>query len=71
MNILTTMFAWPDGIVVGNLIASAIWAPLALIHLDRLARKHHRIHMEKIDAVDTRRAQNETVDGEGVRQSEG
>lgn len=40
-----TLFAWPTGIVTGNLIASAIWAPLAVIHLDRLARKHHREHM--------------------------
>src|ERR1700691_5104089 len=40
-----TLFAWPAGIVTGNLIASAIWAPLAVVHLDRLARKHHREHM--------------------------
>ncbi len=40
-----TLFAWPEGIVTGNLLASAIWAPLAVIHLDRLARKHHREHM--------------------------
>jgi hypothetical protein len=39
------MFAWPAGIVTGNLLASAIWAPLAVVHLDRLARKHHREHM--------------------------
>jgi hypothetical protein len=40
-----TLFAWPEGIVTGNLLASAIWAPLAVIHLDRLARKHHREHL--------------------------
>jgi hypothetical protein len=40
-----TLFAWPGGIVTGNLLASAIWAPLAVIHLDRLARKHHREHL--------------------------
>jgi predicted ferric reductase len=39
------LFAWPAGIVTGNLLASAIWAPLAVVHLDRLARKHHRQHM--------------------------
>lgn len=39
------LFAWPAGIVTGNLLASAIWAPLAVVHLDRLARKHHREHM--------------------------
>jgi hypothetical protein len=41
----STLFAWPEGIVTGNLLASAIWAPLAVIHLDKLARKHHREHM--------------------------
>ena len=41
----STLFAWPSGIVTGNLLASAIWAPLAVVHLDRLARKHHRQHM--------------------------
>ena len=40
-----TLFSWPAGIVTGNLLASAIWAPLAVIHLDRLARLHHRQHM--------------------------
>jgi predicted ferric reductase len=41
----STLFAWPTGIVTGNLLASAIWAPLAVVHLDRLARKHHRAHI--------------------------
>jgi hypothetical protein len=40
-----TLFAWPAGIVTGNLLASAIWAPLAVIHLDRLHRKNHREHV--------------------------
>lgn len=40
-----TLFAWPQGIVTGNLLASAIWAPLAVVHLDRLARRHHREHL--------------------------
>lgn len=40
-----TLFEWPNGIVTGNLLASAIWAPLAIVHLDRLARRHHREHL--------------------------
>jgi hypothetical protein len=36
------LFGGWDGIVVGNLIASAIWAPLALIHVERLQIKHHK-----------------------------
>ena len=39
------LFAWPAGIVTGNLLASAIWAPLAVIHLDRLHRRQHAEHM--------------------------
>lgn len=46
---LTILFKWPDGIVVGNLIASALWAVPAIVHLDRLAKKHHRIHMATIE----------------------
>jgi hypothetical protein len=42
------LFAWPAGIVTGNLLASAIWAPLAVVHLDRLARRHHHAHMTLI-----------------------
>lgn len=36
-----TLFSWPDGIVVGNLIASLMWLPTALIHLDRRAQARH------------------------------
>jgi hypothetical protein len=39
------LFSWPAGIVTGNLIASCIWAPLAVVHLDKLARRHHREHV--------------------------
>lgn len=40
-HFLGTLFSWPDGIVVGNLIASALWAGPALLHLDRRMRKRH------------------------------
>jgi hypothetical protein len=67
VSILRTLFSWPDGIVVGNLIASAIWAPTAIIHLDRLARRHHREHLallhrhhrEHLDAIARARARHE------------
>lgn len=45
------LFHWPNGIVVGNLIANMMWAPLAFLHLDRLARRHHREHMEAVKSV--------------------
>lgn len=31
--------------IIGNLIASAIWAPIALIHLHRKIDRHHEEHM--------------------------
>lgn len=49
ITILRTLFSWPDGIVVGNLIASAMWAGPALLHLDRRMRKRHdqlRAHIQ-------------------------
>ena len=51
-SFLSTLFHWPDGIVVGNLIASALWAFPAILHLDRLARKHHKEHMEAVKGKD-------------------
>lgn len=48
INFLYDLFHWPDGIVVGNLIASAIWAPLTFIHLHRKIDRNHREHMKAI-----------------------
>ena len=47
MSILRTLFEWPDGILLGNLIASALWAVPGILHLDRLARRHHREQSEQ------------------------
>lgn len=35
-----------QGIIVGNLLANAYWAPLGLLHFDRLSRQHHKENME-------------------------
>ncbi len=40
-HFLWTLLRWPDGIIVGNLIASAIWAAPALWHLHRKLDRHH------------------------------
>jgi len=45
-HLLHVLFHWPDGIVVGNLIASAIWVLPGVLHLDRLQRKHHKAHVK-------------------------
>lgn len=50
-HFLGTLFSWPNGIVVGNLLASAIWATPALIHLHRKLDRHHREHMEAVRNV--------------------
>lgn len=39
-GLLRTLFAWPQGIVVGNLIASALWALPAFITHHLLIRRH-------------------------------
>jgi hypothetical protein len=36
------MFSWPQGIVVGNLVASVIWAAPALVHLHRKLDRNHK-----------------------------
>jgi hypothetical protein len=46
---LLVVFGWPNGIVVGNLIASAICLVVGVTHLDRLARRHHQEHMQSIN----------------------
>lgn len=55
-GILGVLFAWPDGIVVGNLIASAMWAAPAMLHLHRriAAGERHAAASRQI-AADTYR----------------
>ena len=43
--VLATLFSWPNGIVVGNLIASALWAAPALVHLHVKLNRQHREHL--------------------------
>jgi hypothetical protein len=62
MSILIILFSWPNGIVVGNLIASCIWGGIAVFHLDRLARKHHKEHMRVINAAHNKRHEDTQSD---------
>lgn len=50
VTFLRTLFHWPDGIVVGNLIASAMWAIPSLIHLHRKLDRHHAELKEAMSA---------------------
>lgn len=51
-HFLLTLFGWPDGIVVGNLIASALWAAPALAHLHWKINRHHREQLAARDGRD-------------------
>lgn len=53
MGIIETLFRWPTGIVVGNLIASAMWATPALLHLHRKINKNHAEHLAAIERSKT------------------
>lgn len=44
------MFQWPQGIVVGNLIASAITGFFTYLKIHRKLNKHNRQLHEKLDA---------------------
>ena len=46
-HILSTLLRWPDGIILGNLLASLVWAIPGFIHLDRLAKRHHAERMQQ------------------------
>jgi hypothetical protein len=46
-HLLWQMFNWPNGVVLGNLIASAICGAPALWHLHRKINRHHQWHMDK------------------------
>jgi hypothetical protein len=45
-HIMVTLVGWPDGIILGNLLASAIWATPALWHLHRKLNRQHRERMK-------------------------
>lgn len=47
VHFLWELFNWPSGIVVGNLIASALWAVPAFWHLHWKIDRHQRWHVER------------------------
>ena len=48
-HILWEMYDWPGGIVVGNLIASAITSVALYVKLHLRLKKQHREQLEKLD----------------------
>lgn len=49
LHILYQLFYWPGGIVVGNLIASFLWATPTFIHMHRKLNRHEALtlHLHK------------------------
>lgn len=45
---LDTLFRWPEGIVVGNLIASVLWVPFTLVHIHRKSQKNLAAQTEEL-----------------------
>lgn len=41
-NVLKELFQWPEGIVVGNLIASVMWATPTFLHMHHKLNKQHQ-----------------------------
>ncbi len=48
MHILWIMFNWPNGIVLGNLLASMIWGIPALTRIHSKLNKHHQVQLAMI-----------------------
>lgn len=48
IDFIRTLFHWPDGIVVGNLIASAIWATPTVLHLRKKMNQNHEELKQKM-----------------------
>lgn len=57
---LWVIFDWPDGIVVGNLLASFLWVPIAALGIfcfrDRIGprliawfHRHHQAHLDSLE----------------------
>jgi phosphotransferase system glucose/maltose/N-acetylglucosamine-specific IIC component len=48
-GVLLTLFIWPSGIVVGNLIASAMWQPSWFLSLHKKINVTHKKAMKQQD----------------------
>ena len=51
--IFLTLFAWPAGIVLGNLLASLLWVPIQAFGIQLRLRAHHKEMHARLDSQDT------------------
>lgn len=70
-HLIGILFDWPNGIVVGNLIASAICFSIAVFHLDRLAGRHHAAMKAHITAEHEKSRLHISAEHEKTRQAAG
>ena len=49
---LLTLFSWPAGIVVGNLIASFLWLPIQYLGLHIKLAAHHGALHDRLDRIE-------------------
>jgi hypothetical protein len=54
LDVLVTMFGWPAGIVLGNLIANVAWLPLQWLGLTIKLKSHHSALHERLDEIEAR-----------------
>lgn len=51
VGILVTLFGWPAGILLGNLLANVFWMPLQYIALHVRLSVHHGALHDKLDDI--------------------
>ena len=51
LSILAALFAWPAGIVLGNLVANLFWLPLQWLGLHFKLKSMHGLTHDKLDAI--------------------
>lgn len=51
LHILAVLFAWPAGIVLGNLIANIFWLPVQWLGLHAKLATHHAALHAKLDLL--------------------
>jgi hypothetical protein len=63
--LVITLVGWPDGIILGNLLASVVWSAL----FEWRIRVHHNRMRDHVAAV-LQGKKNQASDGTGVRKKE-
>lgn len=60
-DLMLTLFHWPDGIVVGNLLASFLWVPLQWLGMHIRLEAHTAATHKRLDAQDAVLANQDVI----------